>query len=33
VLSNDHGRGPAEEAVYRKLVDNPRAEHQSVVML
>ena len=33
VLSNDDGLGPAEEAVYRKLVDNLRAEHQSVVML
>jgi RND superfamily putative drug exporter len=33
VLSNDNGLGPAEEAVYRKLVDNLRADHQSVVML
>ena len=33
VLSNDNGLGPAEEEVYRKLVDNLRSEHQSVVML
>jgi RND superfamily putative drug exporter len=33
VLSNDNGLGPTEEAVYRKLVDNLRADHQSVVML
>jgi RND superfamily putative drug exporter len=33
VLSNDNGLGAGEEAVYRKLVDNLRAEHQSVVML
>jgi RND superfamily putative drug exporter len=33
VLSNDSGLGPAEEEVYRKLVDNLRADHQSVVML
>jgi RND superfamily putative drug exporter len=33
VLSNDNGLGPAEEAVYGKLVDNLRADHQSVVML
>jgi RND superfamily putative drug exporter len=33
VLSNDNGLGPAEEEVYRKLVDNLRADHQSVVML
>ena len=32
VLSNDNGLGPAEEAVYRKLVDNLRADH-AVVML
>jgi RND superfamily putative drug exporter len=32
VLSNDHGLGPAEETVYRKLVDNLRADH-AVVML
>jgi len=33
VLSNDNGLGPAEEEVYRKLVDNLRADHKSVVML
>jgi putative drug exporter of the RND superfamily len=33
VLSNDNGLGPAEEAIYGKLVDNLRADHQSVVML
>ncbi|MBP1822579.1 RND family transporter [Mycobacterium sp. OAE908] len=33
VLSNDNGLGPEQEAVYRKLVDNLRADHQSVVML
>jgi putative drug exporter of the RND superfamily len=33
VLSNDNGLGPAEEEVYRRLVDNLRADHQSVVML
>src|SRR6195256_1268722 len=32
VLSNDNGLGSAEEAVYRKLVDNLRADH-AVVML
>lgn len=33
VLTNDNGLGPDQEAVYRKLVDNLRADHQSVVML
>jgi RND superfamily putative drug exporter len=33
VLTNDNGLGPEQEAVYRKLVDNLRADHQSVVML
>jgi RND superfamily putative drug exporter len=33
VLTNDNGLGPAEEAVYRKLVDNLRADRESVVML
>lgn len=33
VLSNDNGLGPGEEAVYRKLVDNLRADHRAVVML
>jgi RND superfamily putative drug exporter len=33
VLSNDNGLGPADVDVYRKLVDNLRADHQSVVML
>lgn len=33
VLTNDNGLGPAQEEVYRKLVDNLRADHQSVVML
>ena len=32
VLSNRNGLGPGEEAVYRKLVDNLRADH-SVVMV
>jgi putative drug exporter of the RND superfamily len=31
VLSNDNGLGSAEEAVYRKLVDNLRADPQPVV--
>ncbi|MDT5234992.1 MAG: putative drug exporter of the superfamily, partial [Mycobacterium sp.] len=33
VLTNDKGLGPDQEAVYRKLVDNLRADHHSVVML
>jgi len=33
VLSNDNGLGPEQEQIYRKLVDNLRADHQSVVML
>jgi putative drug exporter of the RND superfamily len=33
VLTNDNGLGLEQEAVYRKLVDNLRADHQSVVML
>ncbi len=33
VLTSDNGVGPDQEAVYRKLVDNLRADHQSVVML
>ncbi|MEN3321588.1 MAG: putative drug exporter of the superfamily [Mycobacterium sp.] len=33
VLTNENGLGPEQEAVYRKLVDNLRADHQSVVML
>ncbi len=33
VLTNDNGLGPDQEAVYRKLVDSLRADHQSVVML
>jgi hypothetical protein len=32
VLTNDNGLGPPEEAVYRTLVDNLRADH-AVVML
>ncbi len=32
VLTNDNGLGPAQEEVYRKLVDNLRADH-AVVML
>lgn len=33
VLSNDKGLGPADEATYRKLVDDLRKNHTDVVML